>query len=208
MTARTWCIKLGIQTGEAMSDIPQTRRMEVRRLLEAGYSRSAVAAELSITPAIVGCVLALSPGLKEKRASLIREQFRVKWRPILKSAVDRHPSLSRSQLRLRCQAAYSWLLVHDRDWLEALLPKKVAPTGHSQMQLDWGARDQVIAKALTEAVPAIRAKYAPAPLRVWMLRREMPDKAPNFLKLHRLPLTRQAIREAVGPARGRKQHLG
>lgn len=57
-----------------------------------------------------------------------------------------YPHLSRALLRLRCQAAYSWLLRNDREWLEARLPPskdrrgtkfKDSVAGTAEPQLSW-----------------------------------------------------------------------
>lgn len=57
-----------------------------------------------------------------KRLEGQKRELQALHRATLERCRNLNPYLSRALLRLECPAAYSWLLVNDREWIEARLP--------------------------------------------------------------------------------------
>jgi len=69
----------------------------------------------------------------------------------IKSAIQREPGITRSDLAVQHKAAVAYLRAYDREWYEANLPARVVHHSGAD-RVDWAARDTEIAAKLPDAV--------------------------------------------------------
>lgn len=119
--------------------------LEIKRLRKANRSNSPLVPRYAHTP----------PNLFKTR-----DYLRVKHRDDWTQALATHdPTAGRVAMRSKAVAAHSWLLVHDREWLNENLPP-VGPLGRRPKR-DWSTKDHGYALEVYRIAEEIR--HAPGP---------------------------------------------
>lgn len=124
--------------------------------------------------------------------SVRMEGKRRKWRRVMLEMLQQRPCLTRSQIHRQNPAAYSWLIRHDRRWLQQHLPSKLAPKRRNP-SISWSERDRQLALEIHEMAPRVAARYTGMQKGRWMLAQAIPQLGAKLSQLNRLPQTRNAI---------------
>ncbi len=77
-------------------------------------------------------VISSKNGLVEWRKRCHFESKRRRCRLTIVRYRQRHPSAMRRDIKSNCNAAFFWLYLNDRGWLEAVLPAPAKPIGHGE----------------------------------------------------------------------------
>lgn len=120
---RRWCVRHNFAKDRVLANVDAGIQAEALRLYLEGSPQEEIAAQLDIDVTLVRYALDAVPGAILHRRASSNASLRQRHRLSLRSSRIQHPALGRAQLRLKCQAAYSWLLNHDRQWLESELPE-------------------------------------------------------------------------------------
>jgi len=121
---------------------------KLHRLVEQNLSQREIARLLGVdTKTVVGQLRKRSeivnPGADDESLQHLQ---RVRWLTL----VSENPGLSRTELRRRCPAVYTWLRRNDPHWLQSHLPPVKRGPG-SQRRVDWDARDQRLVALIEKA---------------------------------------------------------
>ncbi|WMC10660.1 TnsD family Tn7-like transposition protein [Oceanimonas pelagia] len=121
-----------------LHDIPITTRprtlteeckQRILRFAQAGVHRSAISKRCGIGIGSVEQVISSTPGLVERRKLCHWESMRRRCRVQIIRYRNAHPKAHRKDYKSRCNAAFFWLYLNDRLWLQAVLPEPVKPAG-------------------------------------------------------------------------------
>lgn len=96
-----------------------------------------------------------------QRRSATRERHRQRWTALYRA----HPRESRTRLRSRCPATFSYLYRFDRDWLTTHSPARILGAARPSRRVDWPARDALLLRHAREVVAALR-EVSPRPTRI------------------------------------------
>ena len=134
------------------SRIKETARFgsqKLHRLVEQNLSQREIARLLGVdTKTVVGQLRKRSeivnPGADDESLQHLEHVGGGSLSPIS------NPGLSRTELRRRCPAVYTWLRRNDPHWLQSHLPPVKRGPG-SQRRVDWDARDQRLVALIEKA---------------------------------------------------------
>jgi len=119
--------------------------------------------------------------------------FRAAWL----SEQNQNPKLTRTELANRLRRVYSWLYLHDREWLNAHKP----PTNYSRRshRVDWSSRDGQLSEEVRRAAAQLKiAAGRPARVTRSLIARSLNKvNKLNDKALKNLPLTAKAFSEVV-----------
>jgi len=150
---------------------------KLQLLLAAGYTRIQIASILGVTREVVVTEISRIKRAQQCDSPIIpkfahalsdpsktSDYFRVKHREHWTKTLAAHnPSAGRYVMRSNALAAYSWLTVHDREWLNDNLPP-VRLIG-SRPKKDWSTMDQKYANEVPKIATKIRTAPGP-PVRI------------------------------------------
>ncbi|MDP5135680.1 TnsD family Tn7-like transposition protein [Rheinheimera baltica] len=92
-------------------------------LAYAGFHRREIAKRCRVGIGTVEQTISSHPGLVERRQECHFQSSRRKNRLFLRRFIAEHPDSIRRDIKQRCCAAFFWLYLNDREWLEEHLPK-------------------------------------------------------------------------------------
>lgn len=118
-----------------------------------------------------------------------RDTYRAQW----KALCLEHPQEGRKQLCQRAKGIFTWLYRHDKEWLEANLPRARRPQP-AVSRVDWKTRDQKMLVLVQEAVETLRSKQGkPVKITVGTVRQQLGEKGKLLRSLHKMPETRSYL---------------
>lgn len=92
-----------------------------------GFHRKAIAKEFNISVGSVEQIISYDERLVEKRRQFKYESKRRRHKAAILIALKGNPSATRQVIKTCCYAAFYWLYVHERTWLENVLPAPTKP---------------------------------------------------------------------------------
>jgi len=120
-----------------------------------------------------------------------------KYRSECLTARKNNPEAGRNILRKQFQRVYTWLLRHDREWLEAHLPaiqQKAPPPA----RVDWESRDTELAESIKLVAANLYSKVGkPTQITTAAIARELGQLALIQKHLDKLPLTAKILADLV-----------
>ena len=115
-------------------------------------------------------------------------------RKTIRSTLAQSQGASRTVIRKLVPAAYCFLLEHDRDWLESVLP----PARRARFVLNWPKRDRELSRRALASIEALRrAPGQPRRLTFAGIVSSMDLRTSLYRRDERLPLTLAVIDAAV-----------
>jgi hypothetical protein len=122
------------------------------------------------------------------------ENAKADWLKLLKQFTD----ISLKELRQQNSRLYSWLFIHEPEWLKSHLPQKSKPEKINNTSVNWKERD----KELAEIVQKTAQKLIESQTRPKRITKTAIGKEANCLsllqvKLDKFPLTAKALEKAV-----------
>ncbi|MFC8689557.1 TnsD family transposase [Brevibacillus porteri] len=175
----------------------------VKRLLElsnSNYSMREIARRLGVDTNTVKKYLQLQMLIKsptDKNPQKIRldiSDHRESWTRHL----EKHASLTRTELRNSCSAIYTWLYRHDRTWLMENLPKPRSPR-HYTGRVDWEKRDKMLASMVIQAIEDLLAITPPVRITTSRVGKYIHHLSLLEKHLNRLPITRGYLEKSIEP---------
>uniref|UniRef100_UPI001FE65D28 TnsD family Tn7-like transposition protein n=1 Tax=Microcoleus asticus TaxID=2815231 RepID=UPI001FE65D28 len=134
-----------------------------------------------------------SESKKQAVPEITLEKYRSEWLTARKN----NPEAGRNILRKQFQRVYTWLLRHDREWLEAHLPaiqQKAPPPA----RVDWESRDTELAESIKLVAANLYSKVGkPTQITTAAIARELGQLALIQKHLDKLPLTAKILADLV-----------
>ena len=101
----------------------------IYELAHSGFHRREIARRCNVGIGSVEQIISNSPGLTERRKLCHFESTRRKHRLLLFNHLNFNINATRKSVKNDCSAAFFWLYLNDREWLEKTFPKAKAPKG-------------------------------------------------------------------------------
>ncbi|HAS6026911.1 TnsD family Tn7-like transposition protein [Vibrio vulnificus] len=160
----------------------------VVKLARKGFRREAIAKIHSVSTGSVELIISTTTGLVEWRKRCKSESLRRRYRCQIVRFVALNPNAYRQEIKSANEAGFYWLYIHERDWLEGVLP--VATQTEHVDRIDWCQRDNKLVGMVRELLLSSSA----------MVSRTELDKllgGHGWLtsKIAKLPKTRALLRE-------------
>ncbi|MDQ3801588.1 MAG: TnsD family transposase, partial [Acidobacteriota bacterium] len=122
------------------------------------------------------------------------EEAKAEWLKLLKQSTD----ISLKELREQNSRLYSWLFIHESEWLKANLPQKPKSEKISNTSVNWKERDQKLAENIQKtAQKLIENQARPKRITKTAIGKEANCLSLLLVKLDKLPLTAMALEKVV-----------
>lgn len=196
-TAISWGAAAGFPVRRRPKMVTAEVRAKVVAAIESGQSEDEVIACSGISRTALRYLVKTEGELKVKwghaRHERVRRDVRRKWMGLIAA----NSKVTSSVLRRLAPAEFAWLYRNDREWMRdvaAGMPR-VSLTNH--VRVDWGKRDAEMAEAVRLAVSSNADLFESRALTRAKICQLVPKLKGMASDLHRLPLTRAAVEEAL-----------
>ena len=206
-TAMSWAAAAGICVRRRPKILKDALWNRLVKDLRQGTDKASVAGRHGVSIPTVNRVLRSEVGLqttwKAARTAKARDSSRRTWQRLLKS----FPDLRTKVLRAMNPSVYAWLYRNDRTWLAAHQPRAGAPLPARRISgVRWDDRDVTLSSAVRRAALRLAQDCPPKPLRLGQIVQAVPELRPKLAVLHRLPLTKRALDDALTRRRSPANH--
>jgi hypothetical protein len=198
-TAQAWAAAAGHICHRRPKSVKDDIRNRLISDLTAGGEKAKVALDCGVSLQTVTRMLRTEVGLREAwacaRHELARQRARQQW---LDAASQTGQATGVKALRQVQPATYTWLYRNDREWLQDWARRHGASTQRAGRRVDWAAQDKALAQEVVETVRSWEVEVpARQRLTLAMLSANLRGLKKRLSKLHKLPLTREAIQKAL-----------
>ncbi|ANS83978.1 hypothetical protein VSVS12_00142 [Vibrio scophthalmi] len=169
--------------------ITKTLKSSVVKLAKKGFHRDILAKLHGISTGSVELIISTTIGLVEWRKRCKTESLRRRYRCQIMRFVAENPSAYRQQIKIANEAAFYWLYIHERDWLESMLPA-ATQTQHVD-RVDWCQRDNELVEAVYKLMTSSSFKLSRTELD-----RLLGGHGWLTSKIAKLPKTREILMES------------
>lgn len=199
VTAMTWAAAAGISVARRPKLLVPLVRASLIKDLKRGLNKIDAAGRHGISIESVTRLLHTEVGLHAAwttaRAIKAQEASRKAWLKVFNA----YGHLGVKIMRGMTPAVYAWLYRNDRAWLFEHTPnERVTPPGRPASSVRWDVRDQDLSLAVKRAALALVQQPGKKAMQLWQIYQAVPALKPKLRVLHQLPLTRQAIEQAMG----------
>jgi hypothetical protein len=132
-------LRLNIPINLKPKKITENMKLQIMFLAKKGFHRKAIAEEIGLSIGSVEQQISTSPELVQWRKQYRHESKRRRYKVQIIRFVQQHPTAIRQQIKFSCSAAFFWLYLHERGWLESNLPPAQRPL--TKPRIDWHQRD-------------------------------------------------------------------
>ncbi|MBB5206363.1 transposase [Inhella inkyongensis] len=198
-TAMAWGAEAGIvPTRRPKSLVPQVRQALIRDL-SSGHSKGEAALQHGVSIQIITRLLRTEPGLRSAWQQAVFKTVQRAHRDSWLGAAANHPGISNKLLRAINPAGFAWLYRHDREWLNLHAPQRAVDIAR-RSPVRWDERDMELSAAVRRATLQLQSHDRTKPVKLWEIVQLLPELRAKMSVVRRLPLTAQAIEEAIGRA--------
>ena len=190
-TAMAWRASAGLSAIRRPKVLKPPVLQRLIACLREGRPKNEAAAMAGISITSVTRILRTEPGLQaswhQQRAEGRQKEHREVWSQLLRQ----QPGSVLRLLRLQAPAAYMWLYRNDRQWLEALMRTRIAPTSTGNHVLSrWRGKDEYLAGEIRRASLWLSEKGS---FGLGDLRQAVPELSNYLCRMDRLPLTQRVL---------------
>lgn len=196
-TAMVWAASAGIPIQKRPSKIKPDVRAKMIKALRRGTEKSVAARIGQVSVQSVTTLLRTEVGLSDDwRMARFRNAQRVARRRWLR-IVGSNPLSGAKAVRLLEPAAFAWLYRNDREWLNSQLTTLHKQVRGNNSHVDWDTRDLVLARQVRETCLQLAIDTPGKHIKLWQIYQRLPNLKAKLAKLDRLPVTRDAIHNAL-----------
>lgn len=200
-TAMTWAAHAGIHSPRRPKVLKAPARARLISQLKRGVGKILAASSVNISVVTVTRVLMTEPGLHDQWQSARFNQAQIRARDSWLAIRDAFPESSSNEWRSMEPSAYAWLYRNDRPWLQRSIRERPRPATTSPQRRDWQKRDAALAQAVRVAALDWQLSHPGKRLTIGEICATVVGLRQKFSALHKLPLARQAIRDACASSR-------
>ena len=148
-----------------------------------GFHRRTIAKKHQISTGSVEQIISSETGLVERRRRYKLESKRRKYKVKILRALKEKPLALKQEIKMSCYAAFHWLYLHERIWLNSTLPSATKP--NVQSKISWAQRDVELAPKVSTIMHNINGAISRIKLdkeiggHGWLIR--MQHKLPNTM---------------------------
>lgn len=126
------------------------RKISLLQLARRGFHRNKIADLLSVSAGTVEMAISQEEGLVDHRKRCKYESCRRRYKVQIRRYLQKNPEALRKNIKKACSAAFFWLYLNERTWLEAALPAPVKT--QAKPRVDWELRDQELAVRIRDVL--------------------------------------------------------
>ena len=139
---KSLALRLNIPVNLKPKEITEAMKSRILFLARKGFHRNTIAKVVDISTGSVEQQISTSPELVQWRKQCRHESKRRRYKLQIIRFIQRKPKAIRQQIKTSCSAAFFWLYVHEKKWLESHLPK--AQKHVAKPRVDWQQRDTIL----------------------------------------------------------------
>lgn len=128
--------------------ITEELKVDVMELARKGFHRKAIASKHKISTGSVELIISTTNGLVDWRKKCKYQSMSRRYKAIILRYVNSNVHALRKDVKNGCDAAFFWLYLHDRNWLEDNLPT-ATKTKHVD-KINWEQLDAELVKKVIE----------------------------------------------------------
>jgi hypothetical protein len=113
-----------------------------------GFHRKVIAKFFQVSTGSVEQIISSETGLVERRRRYKLESKRRRYKVQILRALELKPLALKQEIKMSCYAAFHWLYVHERTWLNVTLPMATKPQKFSK--INWEKRDVELARTVSD----------------------------------------------------------
>jgi hypothetical protein len=132
-------LRLNIPINLKPKKITENMKLQIMFLAKKGFHRKAIAEGVGVSIGSAEQQISTSPELVQWRKQCRHESKRRRYKVQIIRFMQQHPTAIRQQIKFSCSAAFFWLYLHERGWLESTLPPAQRPL--TKPRIDWHQRD-------------------------------------------------------------------
>lgn len=163
-------------------------KVSIIKMAEKGFHRDAIGKRHGVSTGSVELIISTTTGLVDSRKQCKAESLRRRYRCQILRFIASNPNVCRQEVKCALEAAFYWLYIHERDWLESALP--VATQTQHVDRVDWNLRDEELVEAVRELIISLNSKLSRTELD-----RCLGGHGWLTSKITKLPKTRAFLRE-------------
>ncbi|OBU20669.1 TnsD family Tn7-like transposition protein [Photobacterium aquimaris] len=167
--------------------ITRSLKASIVNLAKKGFHRSALAKLYSISTGSVELIISTTSGLVEWRKRCKWESLRRRYSCQIIRFIASTPNACRQEIKNSYEAAFHWLYINEREWLEKILP--VATQTQRVEKVDWYQRDLELVVEVRKLLFSSNSKLSRTELD-----RFLGGHGWLTSKLEKLPKTRKLLR--------------
>lgn len=181
-------LRLNIRINLKPRYITESIKQEVLNLAKRGFHRKAIATLFKISSGSVEQIISSEPSIVANRKLFKYESKRRKYKAIILRFIKYHPSAIRQKIKNNCYAAFHWLYVNEKAWLESIQPppSKLKP----KPKIDWKKRDRILAMKVRITVNSAKSAISRSQLdeklggHGWLIRyqHKLPETMAEYYK--------------------------
>lgn len=133
-------------------------KISIIKMAKKGFHRDALAKLHGISTGSVEMIISTITGLVEWRKRCKAESLRRRYRCQIMRFIASNPNVCRQEVKRTLEAAFYWLYIHERDWLESALP--VATQTQHVDRVDWDRRDEELVEAVRKLIISSNSKLS------------------------------------------------
>jgi hypothetical protein len=123
-------------------------KRKIIKMAYKGFHRFAIAKQFGVSSGTVEMMISTPSGLVEWRQRCKAESRCRRYKVQLIRFKKNNPDALRQQVKEKCGAAFFWLYLHEKEWLEIHLPEATKPIYKNRV--DWHQRDVELADIITK----------------------------------------------------------
>lgn len=196
-TVIAWAAKQGIPTARRPKYLKGDRYEALLTDIRGGMDKAVAANRHDVSIETVTRMLRSVSGLRDRwqgaRFTAARDAAREEWGRLAAS----HGHLGIKLLRAMAPSSYAWLYRNDREWLRACaVPTRLSRSVAGPSRVRWDERDLALQASVLSAANTL-AENGIHRIGLGDLCQRIPELRPKLSALDRLPLTHQAIEQAL-----------
>ena len=205
-TAMAWASQAGLSASRRPKILAGSVREQAIAQLTAGDDKVVVEGPAGVSVVTITKLLFSEVGLHSAwttaRQDRARDAAKKKWL----TAVQIYPGLGVKMLRALHPDAYAWLYRNERAWLDANKPEPISKNGVADgPRLAWDERDVNFSSMVRQVALDLDKPDRKHPIKLWEIMQAIPALKAKASALNHLPLTQNAIADAL-QGKGRRHH--
>jgi len=120
-----------------------------------GFHRKAIAKEFHVSTGSIEQIISSEEGLVERRKQYKFESKRRRYKAHILRALRGNPTAIKQEIKNCCYAAFHWLYVHERVWLDTILPAPSKPK--PKLKVEWKKRDHELVTKVRTIMSSLQA---------------------------------------------------
>ncbi|WP_189438510.1 TnsD family Tn7-like transposition protein [Pseudovibrio japonicus] len=147
-----------IETKKQPTKLTSDRSVILLQLARKGFHRQIIAERLGISVGTVEMAISQAEGLVGHRKRCKYQSYRRRYKAQILRYRQRNPGALRKHIKKACSAAFFWLYLNERYWLEEALP---TPTkAQAKPRVDWELRDKELAMKVGDVLSGCEGRIS------------------------------------------------